>query len=197
MAKSAGSTISKRLCLFASVTTLLAMFAAPAIAAEAMHQPGRRIVTMVPAAVAVRGELPPAPDGTTDLKFREFFKLPIGAHGLEPTDKLLSLDGAHVRVVGYMVQESSPTPGLFILSPLPVTIGDEDEALSDDLPPSSLFVHIESAQPAAVPYMAGLIGLSGTLTLGAHDEPGGRVSTVRLILDSELADAISAIPASL
>ncbi|MGH6648631.1 hypothetical protein [Aquabacterium sp.] len=137
-----------------------------------------------PAAIAVKGSLSAPPAGVTDLKFREMFKLPIGPKGLELGDKMTSLAGQKVRMVGYMVAQDAATPGQFILSPLPVEVGDEDESLSDDLPASSVFVH---AAPGAaqrdIPHLRGLISVIGTLRVGARDEAGGRVSSFQLELD--------------
>jgi hypothetical protein len=147
----------------------------------------RADVRQVPAVLAVLGELPPPAAGVTDLKFRELFKLPIGPRGLEPSEKLIGLNGKRVRMVGYMAKEEDSAAGMFILSPLPVTMGDEDESFADDLPASAVFVHMESASNALIPYLPGLIKLTGTLQFGAQQEGDGRVSMVRLLLDPALA----------
>ena len=137
-----------------------------------------------PASVAVKGTLSAPPAGVTDLKFREMFKLPIGPKGLELSDKLLALAGKPVRMVGYMVAQDADTPGQFILSPLPVEVGDEDESLSDDLPASSVFVHTApGAAKQEIPHLRGLISVTGTFRVGAQEEAGGRVSSFRLELD--------------
>ena len=81
--------------------------------------------------------MPPA----IDLKFFEFFKMPIGPRGLQPTEKLVGLDGKRVRILGYMAKQEQSAAGMFLLTPLPVSMGDEDEGLADDLPPSTVFVH--------------------------------------------------------
>jgi hypothetical protein len=147
-------------------------------------------VVEVPAAVAVSGALPPPSAGTTDLKFHELFKLPVGPRGLEPSKKLVGLNGKQVRMVGYMAKEENPTPGMFILSPLPVNMGDEDESFADDLPASAVFVHMPISANDVVPYLPGLIKLTGVLQFGAQQEPDGRVSTVRIVLDPALASEI-------
>jgi hypothetical protein len=145
-----------------------------------------------PAAIAVRGPLPPAPAGVVDLKFREFFRLPVGPLGLEPTEKLLSLNGRKARIVGYMVQQEKPVAGVFILAPVPVAIGDDDDGMADDLPPSAVFVHLDSGASLSVPNMPGLIALTGVLSVGPRPEPDGRVSAVRLQLAPELTKLIAA-----
>lgn len=125
---------------------------------------------------------PPA----TDLGFAEMYRMPIGPRGLEPSAKLLSLDGQRVRLVGYMASTGAPVAGWLVLTPLPVSLGDEDESLSDDLPASVVFVHLSSdgAAQRRVPNLSGLLQLTGTLRLGAQQEPDGHVSAVRLLLDA-------------
>jgi hypothetical protein len=151
---------------------------------------GTQVVPYHVAALEVRGELPPPPAGVTSIKFGEFFRMPVGPLGLEPSDKLMSLNGHRVRLVGYVVREDDPVPGRFLLSPLPVTVGDEDESLSDDLPPSTVFVHLQGVKERNVPYIAGLVKLTGVLEVGAKEEGGGRVSSVRLVLDPRTSKQI-------
>ena len=122
--------------------------------------------------------------GATDLKFSEIFRLPIGPTGLEPSAKLLSLAGKKVRLVGYMASVELPIPGRLVMTPLPVSLGDEDESLSDDLPATAVFVHLSAVHAqSTVPNLRGLLQVVGTLELGAQDEPDGHVSSVRLRLD--------------
>ena len=119
----------------------------------------------------------------TDLRFNEFYRLPIGPRGLEPSRKLLALEGQSVRLVGYRVPMATAPPGLLILSPLPVSLGDEDESFADDLPASAVYVHLSEAAAAALP-PAGLLSVSGRLQLGAQREADGRFSFVRLVLEN-------------
>jgi hypothetical protein len=149
--------------------------------------PIQAATTHATSSVIVTGELPQPPVGTTDLKFRELFKFPIGSRGLEPSEKLIGLNGKPVRMVGYMAKEENPTAGLFILSPLPVNLGDEDESFADDLPANAVYVRMDSASNSIVPYLPGLIKLTGILQVGFEQEIDGRVSTVRLLLDAPLS----------
>lgn len=128
----------------------------------------------------------------TDLRFHEFFKLPIGPRGLEATDKLQSLAGKRIRIVGYMARQETPASGYFVLSPLPVSLGEEDESLADDLPASVVFVHMGPPGDQPLPFSPGLLRVSGTLSLGAFEEADGHVSSVRLQLDPEIAQAMAA-----
>jgi hypothetical protein len=172
--------LSLRLCLL----PLLAMFVPGMAAAHGSVSPHRV------AAIEVRGELPPPKAGVASIKFGEFFRMPIGPLGLEPSEKLLALNGKPVRLVGYMVREETPGAGHFLFSPLPVSLGDEDESLSDDLPPTTVTVHLHGDGKQSIPWVDGLIQLSGTLEVGALDEGDGRVSAVRLVLDAQLSRRI-------
>jgi hypothetical protein len=64
-------------------------------------------------------KLPPLPAGVSKLRLSDFFVQPVGADGLKLTDTLRQLDGKKVQILGYMVQQETRTPGVFILSPCP------------------------------------------------------------------------------
>lgn len=130
--------------------------------------------------------LPAPAKDVTDLKFSEIFKMPVGPRGMEPSMKLSSLNKKPVRIVGYMAKQETPTPGLFIVTPLPVNMGDEDDKFSDDMPANSIFVHVDSPD-ALVQYTPGLINLTGVLSVGGMTEVDGRVSFVRVKLDAALS----------
>ena len=118
------------------------------------------------------------------LGFRDFFKLPIGPRGLEPTDRLLRLRDQRVHVQGYMVKEEEPLPGLFMLTPTPVAMAELADGPADYLPAATLFVHLAGEnEQKIIGYRPGIWTLSGILRLGAQHEPNGRVSYVRLLLD--------------
>jgi hypothetical protein len=168
-----------------ALLSTLMMFSPPVAFAH-----GTQVVPHRVAALEVRGELPPPPAGVTNIKFGEFFRMPVGPRGLEPTEKLLALNGQRVRLVGYVVREEEPVPGRFLLSPLPVSLGDEDESLADDLPPTAVFVHLQGVKERNVPYIDGLVKLTGILEVGAKEEGGGRVSSIRLVLDSRASKQI-------
>jgi hypothetical protein len=176
--------LTQRLVTLALATLMLAG------AGLASAHSGGAVIPHKLSAIEVRGELPAPPAGVSPIKFGEFFRMPVGPYGLEPSEKLLALNGKRVRLVGYMVREENPAAGCFMLSPLPVTLGDEDESLSDDLPPSTVFVHLANSRERNAPYIPGLIHLTGTLEVGAKDEAEGRVSAVRLILDAPISKRI-------
>ncbi|MDE2594145.1 MAG: hypothetical protein KGL57_07885 [Burkholderiales bacterium] len=159
----------------------LATLWSPSTALANTEQPN---MDPAPAKLMVKGTLSTPAAGVTDLKFGEMFKMPVGPKGLEPSDKLSTLSGQRVRMVGYVANAEEPTPGLLILSPLPVVLGDEDEKLVDDLPPTAVFVHLSSAYAKqATPNYSGLVQLTGRLEVGAQEEADGHVSATRLVLD--------------
>lgn len=124
----------------------------------------------------------------TELGFREFYQLPVGPYGLEPTSKLLSLKGKRVSIQGFMVREEEAIPGLFMLTSLPVNIPEKEDGPSDDLPGATLFVHMPSEDSQKIlSYRPGIWDLTGTLQLGAKEEANGRVSYIRLLLDQAAA----------
>ena len=147
-------------------------------------------VAVAPPALQVRVGLPPVA-GATDLKFRDFYALPIGPKGLVPSARLLGLAGQRVRVVGYMARQEQPSAGIAVVAALPVVLGGEDESFSDDLPATAIYVHLaEADRDRSVPWMPGLLSFTGVLRLGAMNESDGRMSFVRLQLDPELSHAI-------
>lgn len=119
-----------------------------------------------------------------DLKFSEFFKLPVGPQGLETTARLTSLNGKKVRIRGYMVQQELAKPGFFLLTPLPTKTTEADDSMADDLPPSTVFVHFRSHAGHNVAHRQGLLEFTGYLSVGPKEESDTRVSSVRLMLGS-------------
>lgn len=112
--------------------------------------------------------------------------MPVGPEGLEPSEKLLSLGQQPVSMIGYVVSQTPVVPGRMILSPLPITIGEQDESLADDLPPTVVYVHFDPAseviqklldQPAGT-----LVKVHGILSFGQQEEADGRVSSIRLTI---------------
>lgn len=152
----------------------------------------------VPASLAVQKTLGPPPAGVAELKFRDVFKLPVGPKGLEPTAKFLALDGKRVRIVGYMVRQSPAPKGNFLLAPLPVSLGDEDEGLADDLPPATLAIELDAkSHDLVVPMLPGLLQFTGTLHVGMRvDSATGRATPAQLVLEAApvraLRDAVRA-----
>lgn len=132
-----------------------------------------------------------AAEPVAELRFGELFASPVGPRGLAPSAKLLALNGHTVHMLGYMAAAELPMAGRLILTPLPASLGDEDEHLADDLPATAVFVHLSGpAALQAVPDRKGLVRVQGRLSVGALAEPDGHVSTVRLLLDAEHSAAL-------
>lgn len=129
----------------------------------------------------------------TELRFRDFFTMPVGPAGLAISDTLRQADGQAVRLVGYMVQQEAPAPGRFLLSPRPVQMSEHADGEADDLPPSTVVVYLDpSQQDWAVPHIRGLVAVNGTLSVRRHEETDGRVSWVRLQLGPDSARGMTA-----
>ena len=122
----------------------------------------------------------------TELRFRDFFRLPVGPTGLDISDTLRQADGQTVRLVGYMVQQDSPAPGRFMIAPRPVQVSGQANGEADDLPPANVVVYLDPQQRDwAVPHVRGLVAVSGRLTVSRLEEADGRVSWVRMQLGSD------------
>lgn len=128
----------------------------------------------------------------TELRFREFFRSPVGPTGLEISDALRRADGAPIRLVGYMVLQENPAAGRFLLTPRPVQMSQHADGEADDLPPATVAVYLDPSQNDwVVPYVRGLAAVSGVLAVGRHEESDGRVSWVRLQLDTDATRGMS------
>ena len=121
-----------------------------------------------------------------DLAFHDFFQSPVGPAGLAISDALRQSDGQAVRLVGYMVQQENPLPGRFMLTPRPVQMSEHADGDADDLPPATVTIYLDPSQSDwKLPHVRGLIVVSGALSVGRFEESDGRVSWVRLQLDSD------------
>lgn len=135
---------------------------------------------------------PLAGRSASEIRFRDFFRAPVGPAGLEISDALRRADGSSVRLVGYMVQQENPPLGRFLLTPRPVQMSQHADGEADDLPPATVAVYLDPGQRDwVVPYVRGLVAVSGLLAVGRHEESDGRVSWVRLQLDADAARGMS------
>ena len=129
----------------------------------------------------------------TELRFRDFFRPPVGPTGLDISDTLRQADGQTVRLVGYMVQQESPAAGRFMLAPRPVQMSEHADGEADDLPPATVTVYLDPEQRDwAVPHVRGLVAVSGRLSVSRLEEQDGRVSWVRLQLEPDSVRSMSA-----
>ena len=129
--------------------------------------------------------LPPCPPGVTHVAWNEFIKTPVGSLGLELTDKIKTLDGKKVRLLGYMVRRDEPIPGVILLAPYPVSI-EEHEGGFADLPPQTVRVSVPYEAKRIVAYSSRPLLLTGTLSVGpkqdAEETEAASTSLFRLTL---------------
>ncbi len=134
----------------------------------------------------------------TELRFRDFFRMPIGPRGLELSDTLRRADGQTVTITGYMVQQESPAMGSFMLTPRPVQMSEHADGDADDLPPATVLVELDPTQKDwAVTYVRGLISLTGKLAVGRHEGLDGHISWVRLQLGADATRGMSPVEQAL
>lgn len=140
-------------------------------------------------------KLPPCPPGVTHVEWSELIKTPVGPLGLELTDKIKTLDGKKVRLLGYMVQRDEAVPGALWLTPYPVNI-EESEAGFADLPPQAVYVLIPYRSKIIAPYTPRPLLLTGTLSVGQRaGEEKEATSLFRLTLESPAERPTRAKPA--
>lgn len=173
----------RRMASAASCAALVAVAAGLAACSRAPEDAPAVLAAGKNPAAAVSTSVPALPDGVAELKFADFYLMPVGPRGLEYTDRLLSLRGKKVRVLGYMVRQSQPVPRTLLLSARPMTLHEDEYGFCDDLPPQILHVLTPEAEAPSVPFTPGVLLLTGRLDLGPRQEQDGRVSHVRLFLD--------------
>ncbi len=119
-------------------------------------------------------------DSVIGLSFKEFFE--SGAGGLKPSPTLLRLSGKRVRLVGFMAQMETPPLGAFYLCPRPINC-DEEGGGTADLPAESVLVIVRSQSGKAIAFSPRALEVTGILEVGNRQDPDGRVSFIRLVLD--------------
>ncbi len=118
-----------------------------------------------------------------ELKFDELVRQPIGARGIEFSDKLLHAQGRRVRIAGFMVHQEAAEPGRFLLSPTPVMLSEQADGLASDLPITTFTVLLDPSQAQRIVMpVNGPIALTGVLQIGRNEAADGSVSWLRLQL---------------
>ena len=119
------------------------------------------------------------------------------ARELQPSPRLKALAGRRVTLAGYMARLELAPLGAFYLTPTPV-VGDEAGGGTADLPPVAVYVVVRSLAGQAVPWTPRLLEVTGVLELGAREEPDGRTTHLRLLLDraEDLATPVVVEPKS-
>jgi hypothetical protein len=138
-------------------------------------------------------ELPTsAPVAAKEIRFRDFFRSPMGPRGPELSDALRAADQKEVRLVGYMVQQEVPTPGRFMLTPRPVQMSEHADGDANDLPANTVTVYLDASQKSwNVPHVRGLIAVDGVLSLHTAGATNDSMSWVRLQLKPEATRGMS------
>ena len=127
------------------------------------------------------------------LRMTDFFQFPVGPKGLQISAALREAQGKKVSLQGYVVQQEVAAPGQFLLTPRPVQMSQHADGEADDLPPSTVLVSLPAEQKDwLVAYTRGLVEVVGVLDVGRQEGPDGRVSWVRLQLDSEATRRMNA-----
>lgn len=157
----------------------------------------------------------PLPEGVEELRFADFYKMPVGPRGLEMSARMQGLAGKTVRLIGYFVFEDWATcscpeeppvpartaqksrrptapawmkhvvPGRAMLSAVPTSVSLGHYALGDELPPQTAFVHIGSRFGEPVAFKPGMYAVTGKLEVGNREELDGRISYVRLVVEAD------------
>lgn len=131
-------------------------------------------------------KLPPLPEGVEELGFQDFFRNPVGPRGLEPSAKLLSLNGKRVRILGFVAEMERTNKRNIIFAPVPLKPQPEEYGLADEIPATHVLVTIPGDPETQVPLLPGALLLTGTLAVG-HSTEDGETSFVRLLLDPPAA----------
>ncbi len=113
------------------------------------------------------------------LSFKEFFQ--ASPRELRPSEKLLSLNGKRVHMVGYMARLERPIYGAFYLVPHPV-VCDEEGGGTSDLPVENVLVLVRSAKDREIAFIPRPLEVTGILEVG--ESGGERRSGLRDSIDS-------------
>jgi len=139
---------------------------------------------------AKRADQQPAPQ-ITELKFSDFYQMPIGPAGLTPTETLMRAQGKRICIMGYMVKRESPSAGQIMLTPVPVEMSEHADGEADDLPATTVTVLLSPSQRTwRVPQASGLVAITGLLHVGRHESEDGRISWIQLELTEPLPTSI-------
>lgn len=153
-----------------------------------MTRPLRPLAATLLALLVLAGPVCAA-DAPQPLAFAEFFVQPLGPHGLQPTQRLLSAVGQPVQLRGFIVKREQPQPGRFLLTPRPVTMAEHADGEADDLPAQTVTVLLPTSQrDRVVLAVPGPVTVTGRLEWGPEEDATGRVSWLRLRLDEDVLE---------
>ena len=159
---------------------------ATSVTADGVHASRKYDMQSIALAKSIMVTEAPSADDVADLKFEEFFETPAGRYGLEPTERLMSLAGQRVRMVGYIVGQDTPSPGRFVLAPFRLKLATAADGPADDLPPATVWVELPAGlEHSDLPPVLFPVLITGTLSVGPAGEDHGRVSFVRIAMDAD------------
>ncbi len=114
------------------------------------------------------------------LRFSEMYD-GITVRGIVLSDKLKSLEGKKVKMMGFMAPPLTPTINFFVMSQIPMAICPFCSS-DADWPDNIVVVKVKKSL-VALPFDR-MIDVTGTLEVGsAIDEETGFVSLVRILAD--------------
>lgn len=128
---------------------------------------------------------PSQPQAPVRLEFREI--LAPSTTELKPSDKLRSLQGKRVRMIGYMAEMEQMPEGYFYLCARPV-LCDESGGGIGELPIDAVRVIVPALKGKAVKFVAPPIFVTGILELSGQSEFEPDSWAVRVLVD-KLSDA--------
>jgi hypothetical protein len=114
------------------------------------------------------------------IAFREFLA-PSGTE-LKPSDKLRSLHGKRVRIVGFMAEMEHRPDGYFYLCSHPV-LCDESGGGIGELPIDAVRVVVRSSRSQPIKFIALPLEVTGILELGGQSEMEQDSWAVRVLVD--------------
>lgn len=123
---------------------------------------------------------PKAAEAVVKLEFREF--LAPSTNDLKPSDKLRSLQGKRVRIIGFMAEMEHMPDGYFYLCSRPV-LCDESGGGIGELPIDAVRVIVRVRKEQPIKFLAPPIEVSGVLELGGQSELEQDSWAVRVLTD--------------
>lgn len=114
------------------------------------------------------------------LAFHEF--LAPSTTELKPSDKLRSLNGKRVRILGFMAEMEHQPEGYFYLCSRPI-LCDESGGGIGELPIDAVRVVVRSSAKPPVKFVAPPLAVTGTLELGGQSENEQDSWAVRILVE--------------
>lgn len=159
--------------------------ARPVRQASQINRPAASSSTDNKASITRRAPAVAQANQATELKFSEMFVVRAGE--LHPSSRLNGLHGKRVVMRGFMARMEREVKGGFYLCPRPL-LTDEQGGGTADLPLEAVFVVVRSAANREVEFIPRPLEVTGKLEVGNRTEADGRVTGVRLILETKDTD---------